>query len=484
MIPQLKDIIRYWDQRSGSREAVTSFTGQSLTYGELSEKVASACDFLDQQNVGKGKRVALSLPNSLDYIIWLFAVLQSGATGVALDPRLKPEELQKFLDASTASFHIACGPAKPGAEWQDIPALDCSEKMFGRHLNKAKAHDAQPHPECVLISFSSGSSGAPKSIWRLESQIYEDYRHFVEALEISEQDRFLALPPFYHAFGALGLFAILAAGGRMQLVNRFLPAKVLETAGLFKPTLMLATPPMIETLGQCHLKPGQESVFSQLRHAISSTGFLSRKGHQDFLERFGISTKIQYGSSETLSTTLTFSGDYLEGRVGRPYPGVEVAVFDDENQKLPQGSVGRIGVLSAANCSGYGEQQHQLKMIGSFILPGDTGMVDANGELHILGRDDIFNIGGYKVARAEVEQVIRTAFNVNFVAVLQYERSGQASLRAIIESDDPTVRPESVGDICRQRLSSYKVPSRIDIFARLPRDENGKVTLATLKGMD
>jgi acyl-coenzyme A synthetase/AMP-(fatty) acid ligase len=210
---------------------------------------------------------------------------------------------------------------------------------------------------------------------------------------------------------------------------------------------------------------------------------LSRSAYETFLGRFGVPVRIEYGSTETTCAALKLDDGFAEGAVGRCIPGVEVRIFDDHGRTVPPGAVGRVGIRSAAACTAYASANHVLERIDGHVFPGDKGRLDADGCLYVMGRDDVFNIGGYKVDRHEVEGVIRSGLPVRFVAVLPFMRAGQAALRAVIEADPAEVTAHAVAALCRERLSDYKVPARVDIFEALPRDANGKVLASALGDM-
>lgn len=478
----VRDLIANWAMRAGDRVAVRTTEGASCSYGDLHAMVLAAQDAASRCGIGPGDRVAIALPNSIDYIVWFFAILQSRATAVPVDPRLPDGEGDALLKDARCRYRIAMADAPPPSPvWNRI-----GDSGACRIESREDVPPPQSLPDDipVLVQFSSGSSNRPKPIVRMESQIVEDYSHFCAERELGADLRYLGLLPLYHAYGNFGLMATVAVGGVLMPVKRFMPAAVIESARSFAPTLLLTTPQMINALSRCHLKPGQEKAFATVRDAMCGGAALAAEDHQRFLERFGVAIKIQYGATETLSVSYVKDGSFSPGRVGQAYPGVELAIFDDAGQKLPPMQVGRVGVRSAGCCTGYGpDAAEPVPMIDGFVLPGDMGFLDAAGELNLAGRDNVINIGGYKVSPAEVETLIAGAFATGYVKILPYSRGGVPALRAVIESTDPRISSRAVIDLCRQQLRDYKVPARVDVFASLPRNDTGKVTLSTVLGM-
>ncbi|WP_165873466.1 class I adenylate-forming enzyme family protein [Parasulfuritortus cantonensis] len=478
MLPGPRDLIRHWAQADAERPAVVTVAG-TLGYAELADRVAAVAARLRGLGVGPGVRVGLAFPNSLDYLIWLFGLFEAGGVAVPLDPRMGAPELATA--AATASLRFIAATALPVTlPWPPMPAVSAVAGGLWQCRGDGRGSPSETTGNVLVQQFTSGSGGRPKHIQRTEAQIREDYRHFSAGLGLDGGTRFLAPSPFYHAYGALGMYATLAVGGAIFPLPRFIPAELMAAAKRFQPTLTMVTPTMIDMLGKCFLPPQDRGVFASLRHCICSTGHLSQAAHDAFRGRFDVPVHEQYGSTETLSATVNLGDDFDEGCVGRPYPGVEVAIFDSQGAMSAPLVVGSVGIRSSSVCVGYAEADHALATVDGYVLPGDKGFLDETGRLHILGRDDVYNVGGYKVDRSEVELAIRRAFPVTYVAVLPFERAGQPALCAVVEASSQQVTPESVMAACRAQLLAYKVPARVVVKSSLPREANGKVRVGDL----
>jgi acyl-coenzyme A synthetase/AMP-(fatty) acid ligase len=139
-------------------------------------------------------------------------------------------------------------------------------------------------------------------------------------------------------------------------------------------------------------------------------------------------------------------------------------------------------VRSPAACTEYeGDPDATARTFrNGYAFPGDRGYLDEAGVLHVIGRADVINVGGDKVDPLEVEAVIRDALPVADVVVLEGRRAGLPALRVIAEADPAQVTGAMIMALCRERLSPHKVPARVEVRERLPRDENGKVVRALL----
>jgi long-chain acyl-CoA synthetase len=482
-----RDLVRRGAQRHGGRTAVISRDG-SLSYRDLGARTAALAGALRGTGVGPGVQVALALPNSVAYLSWYFGVLEAGGIVVPLGAAATPAEAEWVLAGSGIRLLVAPeGTVLPRRlEMIRVPGMDPKEGacLWERNDRVPRIENEPWTPRGIFSrQFSSGSTGRPKQMLKTEANILEDCRHFCETLGLNVTEVFLAVAPLQHSYGALNFLAAFFVGGCVSVLPRFLPAPVLETARRHRPTLFLATPPMIEILGSCALSEGDEEAFRNLKFCIVSTGRLSNRAAEAFGERFGVPVRQQYGSTETLSATIDLEDGYEEARVGRPYNGVEIGIFDEDDHPVPAGATGRVGIRSPAASDAYlGDPEATAEAFRKgFVFPGDVGYVDDAGRLYVLGRSDVINIGGYKVDRHEVESVIRGGLPVRDVIVLEGRRAGLPIVRAVVEADPARVSPARVIEICRESLSPYKVPARVDIHERLERDANGKVIRAFLE---
>lgn len=481
-----RDLVRRNTCLHGGRPAVV-YAGGSLSYRELAGMTAELAEGLRGAGVGPGVQVALVLANSVAFLAWHFGVLEAGGIVVPLPPAITPVEAGWLLESSGIG-HLAASPDSLLAGELRFSRADAGattvDTCLWRGEREVRTVETKPWTPRGFITrqFSSGSTGRPKAMLKTEANIAHDCRHLCERLDLSDADMFLGVAPFYHCFGALSFLSAFSVGGCVSVLPRFLPGPVLEAARRTRPTVFLATPPMIEVLGSCALAPGDEGAFRTVKACVCSTGRLGEAAQAAFRLRFGVPARVQYGSTETLSATVDLDDPFEEGRVGRPYPEVDVGIFDEDGHRCSAAEAGMIGIRSPAACDGYiGDPEAAARTFrGAYVFPGDRGYLDDAGRLHVLGRSDVINVGGDKVDPLEVEAVIRGALPVGDVVVLEGTRGGLPAVRAIVEADPARVNGGMVVTACRERLSAYKVPAFVEVRERLPRDANGKILRALL----
>jgi long-chain acyl-CoA synthetase len=479
-----RDLIRRAAESHPDRLAVIAHD-RELTYSQLAAEIAALSSRLRQLGVDSGVQVAQVLPNSVEFLIGYFAVLQAGGIAVPIPPATTTAELEVLLESSRTQLLITEAGSFPSIEEKGeslgmgIPRLLLLRIGSGKELFRIPHEDAG---DIVVRQFSSGSTGQPKHMLKSAQNIAHDYWHFCATIGLQEGERFLGVAPFFHAYGALSFLSAFYLAGCVIILPRFFPGAVLEASVRHRPTVFLTTPPMLEVLGSCRLEQEEAEAFDALQACVCSTGRLQKGQHDAFFHRFGVPVNVMYGSTESLSATIDLDEGFEEGRVGRPFREVTVAVFDQAGGRCAPGETGRVGISSPAVCAGYVDDPDGSEQVfrEGYLFPGDSGYLDSQGRLYLLGRSDIINIGGYKVDPLEVEMVIREALPVTEVFVLAGERSGLPVLRAVLEADPKQVTRSQVVSACRKRLSPHKIPVLVEIRERLERDANGKVLNSVL----
>lgn len=458
----------------------------SLTYGELGERTGTLAERLQEAGIGAGVQVALMLPNSLAFPVWYYAVLEAGGVVIPLSATTSTEEYRETLGEADVGYLVAPIGAS-GPDDLDMTALNGFESVEGASLWRAPVDapnlDTVPGvPEGFYIrKFSSGSTGRPKHIMVTEFAGARNLKQFCETLDLHDGERFIGALPLQYTWGQSNFQTTFHLGGQVAILPRFLPGLLLATARRERPTVFFAAPPMIEALGTCLLEDGDEDAFRDLRYCISTGGPLGRKAHEEFRARFGVSVCNYYGSNEAMGISIDLEDDFEEGRVGLPFNGVTIGIFDEKGNRCPPETPGQIGVRTAAAFNGYvGDPEMTARTIrDGYVFSGDAGFLDSKGRLHLLGRSNVINIGGEKVDRLEVERVIREELPVTDVVVLEGERSGQPVVRAVVEADPAEVTRSMVIEACRARLSRYKIPALVEVRERFERDTAGKVLMTS-----
>jgi long-chain acyl-CoA synthetase len=481
-----RDVVLRSAEVHGDRIAVIA--GETrVNYEQLAERTSALAAALRRAGVGPGVQVALMLPNTIAGIVWYYAVVEAGGIVFQMPATLPSSEARDLIGDSGAWFVAAPNaPFRPSEI--DIPLEGCSapepEVSLWRVSRDLPRIDTTPWtgPGYMTRRTSSGSTGRPKHVFKTEANLAVDVKNFCEWFGFNKSEVFLGALPFSSPMGSYCFTLAMYLGACVTILPRFLPGAALEMARRDRATVFFASPAMIDTLSTCVLKEGDETALRSLKLCAAGGTHVHRDSCEAFQNRFGVPVYNQYGATESHTVAVDRDDAFVESRVGRPLPWVEVRIVDDDDVPLPPGTIGRIAVRNPAASMGYiGDAEATAKVFrNGWVLPGDRGYLDSEGRLYVLGRDDLINIDGKEVDPLEVARAIREALPVREVLVLAADRAGLPALRAVVEADPAQVTAKMVVDACRARLSAHKVPTRVDVRDRLERTAAGKILMSSL----
>jgi long-chain acyl-CoA synthetase len=329
----------------------------------------------------------------------------------------------------------------------------------------------------AFLLLSAGTTGPPKIVPRTAAQIEAALGIFRATLPYSEEDRILAVLPFFHSFGLLNVLLSSLAAGATLCVSAFSPRETAAAIERERVTALPATPFMFRLLTEAAFRRLPD--FASLRLAVSVGSALSPAVALGFQEKFGVAVAQSYGTTETGPVALARPEERLDGAgwVGRPYVGVTVQIYGLDGRALGLGAQGLVGVTSAANAASYlGDAQAGAPVFrGGCVLTGDVGRLNDAGHLFVLGRArPMLNVAGKKVSPAEVEACLRTHPRVADVLVVGANAAGtDQRVKAFVVPAGPLSALELV-EFCGKRLAEFKVPRQIVFVADLSRGPMGK----------
>ena len=408
-------------------ETGRSWTGPELTAAAL-ERAAQLPATL------RGRSLAFCLPNGAEWVALFLAIQYRGAIAVPLDPSLSAGVQDRVAQLLGVQFLWSTDGVRPVTRTPKTARRYCCGKI------------------------TSGTSGQTKAVLCAATHLIADGRNIISSMRIRTTDRNLASIPFGHSYGLGNLvMPLLLQGTAAVTTAEYLPHEILRLITVHRVTVFPTVPAVLRALAQL---PGLTAP-DQLRVVISAGGPLSAEVAQLFYHRYGRRIHNFYGASETGGICYDRTGAAtLSGRgVGTPLTGVEVAVRRD----------GRICVTSGAVAA----PRHRITL-------ADLGHWNPRGELALSGRSiPLANLGGKKVAPAEVEACLRQCASVTdaWVTVLQDVR-GNDYLAAAVETKLARGELELMLEQC---LPAWQLPKRYWFGQILPRTDRGKIDTAYLR---
>ncbi len=465
-------------EENRSRSALVEETRQ-WTFAEMSDEIDRTAATIRERV--KGSTVGILLLNSQKFVTTLFAVWKAGKTAVPLNYLLPPPDIGFIIRDSGMSALISSQFFA-----QSLAAL---KPLFGDRGVILMADDpdfvpssAVPMPDAAhdpaLILYTSGTTGRPKGVALSHHNLAYNVASCQRAGEFDQRDSFLCLLPFFHTYAITGTILLpLFSGCKMVLVDRFVPLKVLKLIEEHKVSVFLAIPSMYRVLA---MTEGNFDVHS-VRFPISGGEPLPTAIAQAFEKRFGVPIFEGYGQTEAAPVvTLNVPGANKLGTIGRALPGVEVAIWDEQNNVLSLDQVGELMVRGGNVMTGYHNLPDETArtITNEWLHTGDLGRMDGEGFIAITGRKkELIISAGENIYPREIEELLAQHPKVKESAVIgvKDEVRGEVPKAFVIPKDGETLDEKEVRSFCREHLAHYKVPKYIDIVPDLPRTPTGKI---------
>jgi len=507
---------------------------KSISYRDLDEMSQAFGAFLQSKGLPKGARVALMMPNVLQYPVATAAVLRAGYTVVNVNPLYTPRELEHQLKDSgaeaivvlenfattvqqvvgkTSVEHVIIGSmgdllgfkgvivnlvvrrVKKMVPPYSIPGAitfnDALAAGRGMKLNKPKLSG----DDVAFLQYTGGTTGVSKGATLLHrnivANVLQNDAWLQPALKkppIVDNMIIVCALPLYHIFA---LTACYLLGVRSGGTNLLIP-NPRDMAGFVKELqkYQVSFFPAVNTLYNGLLNtPGFDKLdFSKLK--ISNGGGMATQKAvaEKWLKTTGCNLAEGYGLSET-SPTLTCNRADIEqfsGTIGLPVPSTYISIRDDDGKELPLGEAGEICAMGPQVMAGYWNRPDETAKVmtaDGYFRTGDIGVMDDKGYTKIVDRKkDMILVSGFNVYPNEIEDVIATHPGVLECAVIGVadSKSGEA-VKAFIVKKDQSLTAEEVIKYCGTQLTAYKVPKLIEFRTDLPKTNVGKILRRELR---
>jgi len=512
---------------AGRYGAQAAFSNQGATLGwdRLARLAAHFGAYLQQAGLGRGDRVALMLPNLLQYPVALFGVFQAGCTVVNVNPQYTARELEYQLRDSGARAivvlenfahtleqvlprtqvrHVvvtAVGDLLPFPKaqivdlvvrhvrhmvpaWHIPDAVDWRDALArGKEAPPAEAHLAAS--DIAFVQYTGGTTGVPKGAVLTHGNVLanvEQTAAWVRGVLQEGKETAIIPLPLYHVFALTATLTFCRLGAHIVLVTD--PRDIPGLIGLMRHTpfsVIIGVNTLFKALldapAIAQLHP------AGMKLAVAGGMALQRAVAERWQQLFGVPLIEGYGLSETSPIVCANPLDLarFSGAVGLPLPSTEVAILGDDGQALAPGEPGEICVRGPQVMQGYWHMPEETARVftrDGWLRTGDLGFFDERGYVHLVDRKkDMIVVSGFKVYPNEVEQVVAMHPGVSEVAAIRApdERAGEV-VKIVVVRRDPALTAEALLAHCRQSLSGYKVPKYV-VFrdTPLPKSNIGKI---------
>ncbi|MCD6430469.1 MAG: long-chain fatty acid--CoA ligase [Deltaproteobacteria bacterium] len=499
-------------------KAAVIFNEQTITFSQLNTYCCKIANGLVAAGVGKGDKVVLSCLNLPYFPMVYYAILKTGATVVPISVLSKSREIAYYLkDCDAKAFFCFQGtPELPMSEFgfEAFKEVDSCE-----HFWLITADPAAPSPivgaqtmgmmmapqagefdsvatspdDTSVILYTSGTTGFPKGAELSHSNMVMNAMVSRDLCDLRHDDVQVISLPLFHSFGqTVQMNAGFAKGCTIMPIAKFTAEAVFDAIQNHGASVFAGVPTMYWAMLNFEDKEGRfdfDVIQKTLRVGASGGAALPVEILKNFKEKYGIQIMEGYGLSETcpVATFNQASKPCKPGSIGFPIWGIEVKIFNEEDQEVPVGDVGEVVISGHNVMKGYYNKPEETAAAfkgSKWFHTGDLGTMDEDGFFYIVDRvKDMVIRGGYNVYPRELEEVLLTHSAISLVAVIgvPHEQHGEEVKAVVVLKDGAQATSGEIIAWSKDQMAAYKYPRIVDIRDALPMSATGKILKKDLK---
>jgi fatty-acyl-CoA synthase len=493
--------------RMAPERALATDGERTWTYRQVDADASALAAALAELGLGRGDRIAVNLPNGVEWIVAALAAAKLGAVVVPVSPTLNVHDLRYQLRHAEASAAITI------EQWGGVDFLQRFEELLGdlpelqyvvtvgdedlwyddrifqfSDLVSSGAGRSIPRPEVyddaadLAVMYTSGTMGKPKGVQLSHRALVENAMRTAQVLGVSADDRVMTAVAFSAVFGFSAILGAMVSGATIVLQPAFAAAGALALIAAERVTVLHGVPT------QYHLLM-REEAFHPSKVASLRTGLMAGSSVAEALVRKvrrWCDVLVAYGLTETGAvvtiTRPTDSDVTRRDTVGGPLPGIEVMAMDIMTGQLhgPE-AVGEIAVRGSNLMRGYLRMPAETAKVHTpdgFFLTGDLGIIDEDGTVRILGRrQETISRGGTQLYPRELEDRLRAHPAVDDVCVIgvPHDVMGELVCACIVAVEGAVITGDEIKRFARETMAADKVPDLVRFFDTFPMTGSGKV---------
>jgi acyl-CoA synthetase (AMP-forming)/AMP-acid ligase II len=474
-------------------------------YEEINRQANQLAYWLLAQGLRRAGRVALLWENSLEYVVSYYGILKAAGVAVPLSPELKAENLVPILEELEADFLI--GGAKAAKTLQTLPAWPKSrprlvlkapqalwpsgpvevaawEELVGSGAAGNPDRAADGGDMCSII-YTSGSTGRPKGVVLSHTNIVSNTHAICEYLKLTSSDIQMVVLPFFYVMGKSLLNTHVAVGGQVVINNQFAyPAAVVQQLVSEKVTGFSGVPSTYAYLLYRSPLEKHRGELEHLRYCSQAGGAMPRPLKTELRRVLPphVAIYLMYGATEAAARLSYVPPEDFERKmdsIGNPVQGVQLRVLDPQGREAAAGERGELVASGPNIMQGYWKDPESTANVldSNGYHTGDIGYRDAEGFFYVVGRKDgLLKVGGHRINPDEVEEVLmESGLLVEAAVVGVPDPLLGTRLCALGVAKAEGCSEKEIMAFAAKQLPRHKVPGRIQLLPKLPRNWSGKI---------
>jgi acyl-CoA synthetase (AMP-forming)/AMP-acid ligase II len=469
-------------------------TGRTITYAQLVQSVRAVGAGLAARGFGKGDVFAHFAPNLPEYAVAFHAVATLGGINTTVNPLFTAEELERQLRDCGARLLVTV-PDQLEKATEAAQAAGVQEIFVYGDADAATPFDSllhavgeapevaiDPAEDVVALPYSSGTTGLPKGVMLTHRNLVANICQTIAHQRVREDDRVIAVLPFFHIYGLVVLMNLpLYGGATVVTMPRFDLPEFLRAVQEYRITRAWVAPPIVLALAKQPLV--DEFDLSSLNFLLSGAAPLSAELEMACGKRLGCRMLHGYGLTETSPTTHSVPDDLagqMPGSIGPPVPNTECRIVDvATGADTADGEPGELLIRGPQVMKGYlNNPQATARAIDpdGWLHTGDIARIDEQGAVRIVDRiKELIKHKGYQIAPAELEALLLTHPAIADAAVIGIpdEEAGEVPKAFVVPGAPLT--PEAVTAFVAEHVAPYKKVRAVELVDEIPKSPSGKI---------
>ena len=497
-IPIYENFVKLVDKKPDA--IIIEEGNKKYTAREILDLINRLAGFLQTQDINQNDTVAVLLPNSIWFVIAIFASFKNKSRVTLVNPRLAENDIQyQLIDSNTrilitnSTFEGVLENILKHYQLKTLIQTDDEKNVFGNAiLMKEILKEDYPEvegsvslEETAFLLYSGGTTGKSKGVMLSHANVLANaiqFNAWAKQIPVKYSGSVLSALPLCHSFGLqCGFFAPILRGEKIIILPKFDPKEVLKIIESEKVTSFYGVPTMYIALLRLNV---EEYDLSSLKVCVSGGAALARKVHEEFEKRTRIAIVEGYGLTEC--SPVTHINPFAKPKVnsiGKPLPDTRVKLINTETQEeVKEGEVGEIIIKGPQVMKGYwgkGLESVNIFTKQGWLRTGDLATVDQEDYYFLVDRaKDIINSGGLKIYPREVEEVLFKHPGVSLAAVIPVpdDYFGEVGKAIIITKEGIALTDEEMKNFCiEQNMTKYKIPKSFVFVEKVPLSAAGKV---------
>lgn len=493
-------VLQHAQDKADKPALIDGPSGRTLTYSQLAQAVRSFAGGLVARGWEKGQVLAIMAPNVPEYAIVFHGTAMAGGTVTTVNPTYRAKEVRHQLEDSGATLLVTVGMfldvARAAAEGtaveqvvtiDEVEGVDQITTLMGEPLTE---HVAVDPDDVVVLPYSSGTTGTAKGVMLSHRNLVANAAQIQAAAELTEDESFVAVLPFFHIYGMSVLMnSGLVIGATIITMPRFDLQTFLSLNAEHRCTRAFVAPPIVLALAK---QPAvEEHDLSALVQVFSGAAPLSAEVAQAAADRLGCEVVQGYGMTELSPVShMTPPGRFKPGTVGLNAPSTDVRIVAvDGSGDLEVDQEGELWVRGPQVMLGYLNNQQATDdtlVEDGWLRTGDIARIDSDGHVTITDRlKELIKVKGFQVPPAELEGLLLTLDGVDDVGVIGVpdEEAGEVPLAFVVRAEGSSLSEDDVKGYVAQEVATYKQLGRVQFVDSIPKSNTGKILRRELRDL-